>query len=217
MALAFVVANTLIVIIDSQLSVLSAWEEMLSFGRQVNRVELFVWTLNWTDDCSIVLLPVSYLSVWTCGQDLILFVVEKGLLESCWFEQTEKSCVVLEVPNDAWTVTACWYSLWVVFVDLDWPDSASVLLKWGLHDLGLLWNLPNSNFTLSTTWNDSGTIWTCSNWCASVIMSIINDVEQFTGLRQEGSDFTIAPSWDDGLSVVHEEHTVALKPWNLNS
>ena len=64
-ALSFVVAHAFVVVVNSQLSILAAREEMLSFGCQVNRVQLFFWAFNWSDDCAVILLPVSYLSVWT--------------------------------------------------------------------------------------------------------------------------------------------------------
>lgn len=217
MALSFVITNALIVIVNSQLSVLAAWEEMLSLSCQVNCVQLFLWAFNRSDDCAIVLFPVSDLSVGTSCQNLIFFVVKKGLLESCWFEQAKESCVIFQVPNNTWSVTACWNSLWVVFVDLDWPNTASVFFQWGFHDLSLLGDSPNSDLTFSTAWNDSVAICSCSYRRASVIMSVIDDVKQFTRLGQEGSDLTITPSWDDWLSIMHEKYAVALKAWDLNS
>ncbi len=177
MALAFVITNALIVIVDSQLSVLTAWKEMLSFWGQVNRVQFLVRSFDRTDDCAVVFLPVSYFSVRTCCENLVLLTVKKGLLEGGWFEKTEKSCVGFKVPNDAWTIAAGWNGLRIVLVDLDWPNSASVFFKWGFHDLGLLWNFPDSNFTFSTTWNDSCTIWSCCYCCASVIVGIIDDIK----------------------------------------
>ena len=217
MSLTFIIANSLIIIINPQLSILSTWEEMLSFGSQVNCVQFLIWPFDWSNYCSVILLPISYLSVWTCCQNLVFLIVEKGLFEGGWFEQTQKSCVILKIPNNAWPIATGWDCLRVVFVDLNWPYSASVFLKWGLHDLSLFGDFPNSNFTFSTTWNDSGTICSCSYCCASMIMSVINDIQQFTRLRQESSDFTIAPSWNDRFSIVHEEYTVTFEAWNLNS
>ena len=36
-------------------------------------------------------------------------------------------------------------------------------------------------------------------------------------MRQEGSDLTITPTREDGLTIGLEENAVALEAWNLNS
>jgi hypothetical protein len=44
-----------------------------------------------------------------------------------------------------------------------------------------------------------------------VVVGVINGIKQFTGLWQEGSDFSIIPTGQDALSVLREVEAIALK------
>ena len=123
----------------------------------------------------------------------------------------------LDVPDNTRTITTCRYSLRVVFAYLDRPYSASVFFKWNLHYLSLLCNLPNSNLSLSSSWNDSFSICSYSNSCAAMVMSIIDNIEEFAGLRQKGSYFSVRPSRNNALSVMGESDWKTLKTRNLYS
>jgi len=50
-----------------------------------------------------------------------------------------------------------------------------------------------------------------------VVVSIVDSVEELSGLWQEGSDLAIAPTRQDALAVSHELNGVAFKAWNFDS
>jgi hypothetical protein len=50
-----------------------------------------------------------------------------------------------------------------------------------------------------------------------VVVCVVDCVEELSRLGQEGSDLTIIPTGDDGLSITGEVDTVAVEAWNLNS
>lgn len=50
-----------------------------------------------------------------------------------------------------------------------------------------------------------------------MIVSVVDYVEKLAGLREEGADFAVAPTGDDGFAVVHEKDAEALKAGNLDS
>ena len=102
-------------------------------------------------------------------------------------------------------------------VDLDLRDTGSVLLQGTFHDLGLAADSPDSDFTLITTRNNFLAIASASQSGDSVIVSIVDGVEEFTRLRQESSDLTVIPSRKNRLSIMGEEDAEAFKSGNLNS
>lgn len=59
----------------------------------------------------------------------------------------------------------------------------SMFFQRGLHYLSLFVYFPNSNFAFGSARDDPGTIRSRSDSSAAVIMGIIYDVQQFTGLR----------------------------------
>ena len=50
-----------------------------------------------------------------------------------------------------------------------------------------------------------------------MIVRIVNGIEKFSRLGQEGSDLTIVPTREDGLAIGHEFDRVAFKAWYLDS
>lgn len=65
MAFSFIITDTLIIIVNLQSTILSTQYEMFSLRCQINSIQLLIWTLDWSDYSAVVLLPVSYFSVWT--------------------------------------------------------------------------------------------------------------------------------------------------------
>ena len=59
---------------------------MLALGCDIQGVELVLRSLDWSNDLAIKFLPVSDFSIWANSQNLILFSIEKGLLESSSLE-----------------------------------------------------------------------------------------------------------------------------------
>ena len=74
---------------------------MLAFGCDVEGVEFALGSFDGSDDLSIEFLPIRYLSIRTCSQNLIFFSIEDRLLEGCSFEHAQQTGVFLEIPNDA--------------------------------------------------------------------------------------------------------------------
>lgn len=105
----------------------------------------------------------------------------------------------------------------VLLVDLDVRYSTSVLLERALHDLGLSTNSPDSDFTFHTTRNNLLAVVGSSNGGDTVVVGIVDGVEESTRLWQEGSDLTVVPSREDSFTISLEENAVALEAWNLNS
>ena len=50
-----------------------------------------------------------------------------------------------------------------------------------------------------------------------MIVSIIDSVEEFARLGEEGADLAVVPATQDALTVVHEVHAEALQSWHFNS
>ena len=105
----------------------------------------------------------------------------------------------------------------VLRVDLDVRYSSSVLLQRALHDLGLSTDSPDSHFSLHTTGHDLLAIVGSSNRGNTVVVSIVDSEEEFTGLRKERSDLTIVPSGENGFTITREEDAVAFKSWDFDS
>ena len=50
-----------------------------------------------------------------------------------------------------------------------------------------------------------------------MVVCVVDGVEEFARLGEEGSDLSVVPSREDALSIGHEFDAVALEAWNLNS
>lgn len=76
--------------------------------------------LNRAGGLPFILLPVVNLFIRASSQDMVLFSAKNDLLEGYGLEKKEDAVTSLEIPNDAWSITACWDCLWVILADLDW-------------------------------------------------------------------------------------------------
>ena len=50
-----------------------------------------------------------------------------------------------------------------------------------------------------------------------MVVSVVDSVEELSGLWQEGSDLAITPTRQNALAVSHELNCVAFKAWYFNS
>ena len=92
-----------------------------------------------------------------------------------------------------------------------------MLLKGGSHDLGLCSDLPDSDLTAITSRNNLLAVVGGGERSNTVVVCVVDGVQQTARLRQESPDLAIAPSREDAASVVHELDSVALEAWHLNS
>jgi hypothetical protein len=161
MPLPLKVADSLIIIPDLQPSILSSRNKVLSFMSNIQGIEFTIRALDRTDNLPIEFLPISNLSIRSSSKNLVLFGVENSLFEGSRLEQAEKPCSTLKIPYNARSITASTHGLRIVLTYLDTPDSASMLLHRGLHDLSLLADSPDTNFTLSTSRNNSFSVSCC--------------------------------------------------------
>ena len=92
-----------------------------------------------------------------------------------------------------------------------------MLLEGSSHDLSLCSDLPDSDFTAIASRNNLLAVVGWGEGCHTVIVRVIDGVQQTARLRQERPDLAIAPSREDAASIVHEFDSVALEAWNLNS
>ena len=182
MSFALVIADSFIIVVNSKLSVLATWDKMLSFWCQINTIKFLLWSLKWSDNSSIVLLPISDFPVRSSRQNLILFRIEQGLLEGSALKQTQNSSMWFQVPNNARAISTSWHCLTVVLIDLNRPYSTPVFLKRGLHNLSLLSYFPDSDLPLGTSRDNSASIASSTDWSTSVIVSVIYNIEKFSWL-----------------------------------
>ena len=105
----------------------------------------------------------------------------------------------------------------VVVIDLDVGDSASVLLERGLHDLGLVADLPDSDLALHASGDDALAVVGGLERGDSVVVSVVDGIEKLARLWQESPDLSVVPAREDRLSIGHEFDGVALESWNLDS
>jgi hypothetical protein len=91
----------------------------------------------------------------------LIWVVDY-LLEHRWLEQAHDTSVRFQVPNDTRSIVTCTYCLSISLIDLDICNSTSVFLQWSFHNLSLLSNSPDSDFTFHASWDDSLTV---VSWC----------------------------------------------------
>jgi len=99
-----------------------------------------------------------------------------------------------QVPNDAAAIVGGRHGLRVGFVDLDFVDSATVFLKGGLHNLGLSSDFPDADLALLTSGDDSLAVVGWHQGGDTVVVGVINCVEQFAGAGQERTDLAIRPA-----------------------
>jgi hypothetical protein len=161
MPLSLKIADSLIIIPDLQPSILSSRNKVLSFMSNIQGIEFTIRALDRTDNLPIEFLPISNLSIRSSSKNLVLFGVENSLFEGSRLEQAEKPCSTLKIPYNARSITASTHGLRIVLTYLDTPDSASMLLHRSLHDLSLLADSPDTNFTLSTSRNNSFSVSCC--------------------------------------------------------
>ncbi len=190
---------------------------MFALSCDIQGVELTLRSFDRSNDLSIKFLPVSDFSIRTNSQNLILFSIEKGLFEGRSLEHAQKTRVFFKVPYNAWTIATSRNCLGIVFADLDWPDSTPMFFEWDFHDLSLFCDSPNTNLSFSTSWNYPLAIWSWGNCSASMVVSVIDDIQEFARLRKENSNLTIWPTWNDTFTIMSKRNWEALKPWNLNS
>ena len=50
-----------------------------------------------------------------------------------------------------------------------------------------------------------------------MVVCVVDDVEQFAGLGQEGADFAVRPARNDAFAVMREGNREALQPGHLDS
>lgn len=105
----------------------------------------------------------------------------------------------------------------VVLVDSNFVNTATVFLEGAFHNLGLARDSPDTNLTFLTTGNDSLAVVGWHKSSNSVVVGIVDSVEQLTRLGEEGTDLAIGPTRDNALSVSHEGHSIALESRNLNT
>ena len=139
------------------------------------------------------------------------------LLEHGALEEAHDSRVRLQVPDDAGAVVAGGDCLGVCLVDLDVGHSASVLLEGSLHDLGLLADAPDPDFSLHASRDYALAVVGGGEGGDSVVVGVVDGVEELARLGEEGADLAVVPAREDALAVVHELDAEALEAWDLNA
>jgi len=213
-----VVVDTLIVVPDLDSLVLTTRDEPLSGlsdSKSVNLTSLRA--VKHSDGLTIEAVPVSDLSVAAGGQNLRFIRMVGDLLEHGGLKEAHDSSAVDNIPDDGGSIIRGADSLGVVGVDLDLRDTGSVLLQGSFHNLGLAANSPDSDLTFVTTRDDLLAITSAGKCGNSVIVSIVDSVEELTRLRQESSDLSVVPTGQDGFAIMREEGAEALEAGNLNS
>jgi hypothetical protein len=105
----------------------------------------------------------------------------------------------------------------ISFVNFDIRNSTSVFFERTFHDLSLSSNSPDSNFSFHTTGYNLLAIGCSRNRSDSVVVCVVDGVQEFTRLRKERSDLTIVPSGENGFTIIREEDAVAFKSWDFDS
>ena len=191
--------------------VLASGDEMLAFLGDGECVDFaFVGALEHADGLSVKGGPVGDFPVGASGEELTLLGMVKHLLEEGGFEQAHDPGEALEVPDDATAVGGGGDCLVVVPPDLDRPDSASVFLERGLHDLGLLPDFPHPHFSFVPSGDDLLAVSGRGDGGHSVDVRVVDHVHQFPRLRVKGPDLPVIPPAQNRLSVTHKRHAVAL-------
>lgn len=173
MAFSFILADPWIIIINSELSILTSNDKVISLVSDCNWIQLAFRAFQWPDDLTIIFLPISDLPIAAGSENMVLFRVEDCLLEGGRLEQAQNSGMWFDIPDDSGAIPTRTHSLCVFFVDLNWPDPSPVLLHAGFHSLCLFGDPPNSDFSFCSPWNYSLSIDGWSHACAAMIMCIV--------------------------------------------
>lgn len=210
--------HALIVAPDLNNLVFTTGDEVLSSSGDGKSVDLALGgAVQHADGLGIVAIPVGDLAVGAGGEELRLIGVVHNSLKHRGLEHAHNTGVGNNVPNNDGAVVRAGDSLSVVAVNINLVDTAAVLLKRALHDLGLAADSPDADLSLLATGDDSLAVVGGLEGSNSVVVSVINSVEELAGLGQEGSDLTIGPTGQDGFAVRDEGNAVALKAGNLDS
>lgn len=92
-----------------------------------------------------------------------------------------------------------------------------MFLHRSFHDLCLASNSPNSNFSLHASGHDLVARVSQGQGGDSVVVRVIDSVEEFSTLGQEGANLTVGPSGNKAFAVVHEASDEALKAGHFDS
>jgi len=213
-----VVLNTFIVVPDLDDLVFSTGDVVLTFVKDGESVDLSSRrSVEHADGLSIEAIPVGDLAVRTSSKDLRLIGVIEDGLEHGGLEQAHDTSVRLDVPNNARAIVRGGYGVGIRFVDLNIRDSSSVFLEGSLHNLSLSSDSPDSNFSFHTSRDDVVAIVGGGKGSNSVVVGVVDSVEELAGLGEESTDLTVVPSRDNSLTVSHERGAVALKSGNFDS
>ena len=121
----------------------------------------------------------------------------------------------LQVPDNARSVATRRHRLTVVLADLDRPHSAAVFLERHLHHLRLLGYPPDPDFPLCAPRNYAFAVGGGGDCRAAVVVSVVDDVEEFSGLGQKGPDFAVRPARNNALAIIGKGNREALQTRNL--
>ena len=185
-AASLVIFLTVVVAPNFEDGVFSSRYKMLTRASDCESIQFsFLGSVNLANNLTIELLPISDLAVTASGQKLILVRMEDNLFEQRRFEQADDSAVAIQIPDNAATVAARADCLIVVLADLNRPDSSTVFLERGLHRLGLLADLPNTHLAFAASRKNLLAVSSCSDSRYSVMVGIVDDIEDLTRLGKE--------------------------------
>lgn len=213
-----VVLDSFIVVPDLDDLVFSSGDVVLSFVEDGKGVDLTgAGSIEHADGLSVEAIPVGDLAVGTGGKDLRLIGVVEDGLEHGGLEEAHDTGVRLDVPDDARAIVRGGDGVGVGLVDLNIRDSASVFLEGSLHDLGLSSDSPDSDFSFHSSGDNVVAVVGGGEGGDSMVVGVVDGVEELSRLGEEGTDLTVVPSRDDALTVGHEAAGVAFKSGNLNT
>lgn len=213
-----VVLDSFIVVPDLDDLVFSTGDVVLSFVEDGKGVDLTgAGSIEHADGLSVEAIPVGDLAVGTGGKDLRLIGVVEDGLEHGGLEEAHDTGVRLDVPDDARAIVRGGDGVGVGLVDLNIRDSASVFLEGSLHDLGLSSDSPDSDFSFHSSGDNVVAVVGGGEGGDSMVVGVVDGVEELSRLGEEGTDLTVVPSRDDALTVGHEAAGVAFKSGNLNT
>jgi len=213
-----VVLDSFIVVPDLDDLVFSTGDVVLSFVEDGKGVDFTsAGSIEHADGLSVEAIPVGDLAVGTGGKDLRLIGVIEDGLEHGGFEEAHDTGVRLDVPDDARAIVRGGDGVGVGLVDLNIRDSASVFLEGSLHDLGLSSDSPDSNFSFHSSGDNVVAVVSAGEGGDSMVVGVVDSVEELSRLGEEGTDLTVVPSRDDAFTVGHEAAGVAFKSGNLNT
>mmetsp|Transcript_17904 Transcript_17904/g.22484 ORF Transcript_17904/g.22484 Transcript_17904/m.22484 type:complete len:328 (-) Transcript_17904:550-1533(-) len=92
-----------------------------------------------------------------------------------------------------------------------------MLLEGGLHDLSLHADLPDADLTLHATGDDARAVVGGRQGGHTVVVRVIDCVQETAALGEESADLTVVPAGEDAAPVVHELHGEALEAWHLDT